>query len=180
MEVRYTLKLKDFVAMNLYLTRKSGAGRTRYLVAWLGPVTLFVAGAAWLLVQGHEVAACAPAIFAVFWLLTIPPRYRAGLERNVRTFVKRLGARGVLGERALILSEELLVVVTETYHTEVRWENLQGIEVVGDYTYIFIAGISAVILPRHGCASDEEYEATRDFALRKLADRGREDGPPQT
>lgn len=174
MEVRYTLTLKDFVAFNLYITKKSGAGRAGYLIMWLGPVVLGTAAAALLLLQGHEVAACAPAICATVWLLTIPSRYQAGLERNVRTFVKNLGGRGVLGKRALILSEELLIVVTETYHTEVRWENLQGIDVVGDYTYLFIAGISAVILPRHGCASEEGYEAGRDFALRKVGAGGRE------
>ena len=83
--------------------------------------------------------------------------------------MKKLGGRGIIGERGLSLSEELLVAVSETFRTEVRWENMTGVEVVGDTTYIFISGISALILPRHGFDSDAEYEAVRDFALRKLA-----------
>jgi hypothetical protein len=31
--------------------------------------------------------------------------------------------------------------------------------------------VLAAVIPRAGCASDAEYEAARDFALRKLADR---------
>jgi hypothetical protein len=171
MEIRYTLTLKDLIALNVHLTRKSGLGRVRYLVGWFGPPTFCAVVAVWSLQHDREPFALLMLLLAALLPFVFPQMYRASLERNVRTFVKRLGARGILGERALILSEDLLVVVTETYHTEVRWENLQGIEVVGDSTYIFIAGISAVILPRRGCASDAEYEAARDFALRKLSDR---------
>jgi hypothetical protein len=37
MEIRYTLTLKDLIALNVHLTRKSGLGRVRYLVGWFGP-----------------------------------------------------------------------------------------------------------------------------------------------
>jgi hypothetical protein len=109
---------------------------------------------------------------SLFWLVIFPSRYREGLALNTRRFVKKLGGRGIIGERGLILTEELLVAVSETFRTEVRWENMTGIDVVGECTYIFISGISALVIPRQGFDSDAEYEAVRDFALRKLAGRG--------
>lgn len=168
MQVRYTVSLADFVAYNLYLNRKSGAGRPGYLVIWLGPPILCAAGAVRALQHDHEIAACWLLGVAIFWLVMIPSRYREGQARSIRAFVKKLGGRGIIGERGLSLSEEMLVAVSETFRTEVRWENMTGVEVVGDCTYIFISGISALILPRHGFDSDAEYEAVRDFALRKL------------
>jgi hypothetical protein len=174
-EVRYTVTLDDFVAFNLYITHKSGVGRAGYLVFWLGFPFLCVAFAVLLLkleptalTVGLALGLCAG---AVVWPFTFPRSFRSAQARNTRAFVERLGGRGIIGERLLSLSEEKLVAVSETFRTEVRWENLTGVEEVGDYTYIFLAGISALILPRHGCDSDEEYEAARDFALRKLAGR---------
>ena len=171
MQVRYTVSLDDFVALNLYLTRKSGAGRPGFLMVWLGLPILCATGAVWLLELGREMVAIWLLGVAVFWLLMIPSRFREGQARGIRAFVKKLGGRGIIGERGLSLSEELLVAVSETFRTEVRWENMTGVDVVGDTTYIFISGISALILPRHGFDSDAEYEAVRDFALRKLAGR---------
>ena len=175
MEVRYTVTLDDLVAFNLYMTRKSGVGRPGYLIFWFG-FPLFCAALAALVLSlepnaltvGLALGLCAG---AVVWPFTFPRSFRSAQARNTRAFVKRLGGRGIIGERLLSLSEEKLVAVSETFRTEVRWENLTGVEEVGDYTYIFIAGISAVILPRHGCDGDEEYEAARDFALRMLAGR---------
>jgi hypothetical protein len=170
-EVRYTVTLEDFVALNLYLTRKSGVGRAGYLTVWLGLPLLCMVGAAQVLQHDNQPMAFGLMAVAVFTLVIFPSSYRAALARNARAFVKKLGGRGIIGERTLILSEESLVAISETFRTEARWENMTGVDVVGDYTYIFIAGISALILPRHGCDSDEEYDAARDFALRKLADR---------
>lgn len=171
MEVRYTVTLEDFVALNLYLTRKSGAGRARYLLIWLGVPTLCAAGAVRVLELGREPLAFGLALLAAVCLFTFPLAYKVGLARNVRAFVKSLGGRGIIGERALVLSDDYLVAISETFRTEVRWENLSGVDVVGDATYVFVSGISALILPRRGCDSDAEYEAARDFALQKFAAR---------
>jgi hypothetical protein len=171
MHVRYTVTLNDFVVFNLYITRKSGVGRSAYFILWLGLPILFALGALQAVQFSREIAALAFVILAVFWLCFFPFRYRDALARNARTFVKKLGGRGIIGERGLILSEELLVAISETFRTEARWENMTGVDVVGEYTYIFLTGISALILPRRGFDSDSEYEAVRDFVLRKLARR---------
>lgn len=171
MHVRYTVTLDDFVVFNLYITRKSGAGRPGFLIVWLVPPALGLAATVWLLLFDHLPLAIGLAGISLFWLVFLPLRYRDALASNARTFVKKLGGRGILGERGLILTEEMLVAVSESFRTEVRWENMTGVDVVGECTYIFITGISALLIPRHGFDSDAEYEAVRDFALRKLAGR---------
>jgi hypothetical protein len=171
MQVRYTVTLDDFVAYNLYVNRKSGVGRPGFLMIWLGFPALCAAGTVLLLLSEHAPVAALLIVAGAFWLFTFPANYRKALRRNVRTMVKRLGGHGIIGERALVLSEERLVAISETFRTEVRWEHVQDVEEVGDATYVFISGISAVILPRHGFDSDAEYEAVRDFALRKLDGR---------
>jgi hypothetical protein len=171
MHVRYTVTLDDFVAFNLYITRKSGAGRPGYLIMWLVPPALGIAATVRLLQLDHLPLAIGLTGISLFWLVFLPVRFRDALARNARAFVKKLGGRGIIGERGLILTEEMLVAVSEIARTEVRWENMAGVDVVGETTYIFISGISALIVPRRGFDSDAEYEAVRDFALRKLAGR---------
>jgi hypothetical protein len=171
MKVRYTVTLDDLVALNLYLNKKSGAGRGAYLVTWLGLPIICALGAVQVLQLDHIPFAFFLGILALFWLLVFPFRYRAALARGVRAFVTNLGGRGIIGERSLIFSEELLVALSETVRTEVRWENMTSVDVVGEYTYIFLTGITALVLPRHGFDSDAEYEAARAYALRKLDGR---------
>jgi hypothetical protein len=167
-KVRYTVTLDDFVAYHLHMTKKSGAARTGYLMVWLGFPLICALVAVWALQPDFVPVAFVLVVVAVFWLFAFPGLHRSAIARNVRSFVKNLGARGVICERTLILSEDRLVSISETFRIEVLWGNMTGVDVVGECTYLFISGIFAVILPRHGFDSDSEYEAVRDFALRKL------------
>jgi hypothetical protein len=90
---------------------------------------------------------------------------------------KGLGTRGTLGRITLILTAESLVEITETTRTEVRWKDIAGVDEVGEYTFIFITGLSAVTLPRHGCDTDDDYRAARDFALAQVVQRAKPGSP---
>lgn len=179
MEVRFTVTLDDSVAFTLHAVRKSGVGRGAFRLVWIGGTLLFVAGAVGVLQLNSEEAealAFGLGLGAVAWAVVYPFIYRATIEHNARTYANNMGTRGIVGEITLILSEESLVEITEVGRSEARWENMHSVEEVGDYTYIFVTAGLASILPRHGFASDAEYEATRDFAMRKLVDeRGETD-----
>ncbi len=79
--------------------------------------------------------------------------------------------RGMIGPITLILSEDRLVEITETTRSEMRWEDMKGLDVSVDYTFIFVTGLSAAIVPRLGFDSDNEYEAVRDYAIARLKDQ---------
>jgi hypothetical protein len=70
----------------------------------------------------------------------------------------------VTGPIRLILSEESLVEITELTRTEARWRDMDGIEEVGDYTFIMVTGMTAAILPRRGFEREDDYLSVRDFA----------------
>ena len=76
MNVRYTVTLDDFVALNLYLTRKSGGDRPGFLMAWIGLPALGAVGAVRFWQLGDEVVAIWLLGMAVFWVVVIPSRYR--------------------------------------------------------------------------------------------------------
>jgi hypothetical protein len=174
-EVRYTVTLDDYVAFQLYFTRKAGVGRGAYLFLWFVVPAACALGALALLADNVNefslvVAGCL-ALVGFGFAIIYPRMYWALLDHLTRAYALKMDTLGITGECVMILSEEGLVEISETTRTEVRWRYIRSVDVVGDYTFVFITGVSAWILPRQGFESDAEYEAARDFALRKLAAR---------
>jgi len=175
-EVHYTLTQDDYIAFSLYAYRKSGVSRPAFLMRWVARPVLFAMSAVVLWQLGEGVTRLL-AFFLVFGgiahLILFPFFYRARVESGVRKFVEKMGTAGVTGDITLILSEETLTEVTSSTRSTARWADMVGIEDAADRVYIYITGISASVIPRSGFESDEDYEAVRAFALRKLADRVR-------
>lgn len=94
--------------------------------------------------------------------------YRRGSERSIRRYFREQGTRGVVGRITLVLTDEKLTYRTETVESVARWGDMKGVEVVGECTYIWVSGLQAAIIPRHGFEREEDYVAVRDFALAKL------------
>ncbi|MBA4062624.1 MAG: hypothetical protein C0501_02740 [Isosphaera sp.] len=174
MEIRYTFTFEDYVAFATHSARKVQAGWVTYLIEWFLPPLVAAIGAVELARFNDpklNYYATGLAIVAVAYAAVYPFARRRVLEGGVRAYLERMDIGGVTGEARLILTDDRLVFVTEADRYEARWQNMKGVEDVGHATYIYVTGVSAAIIPRAGCASDEEYEAARDFALRKLADR---------
>jgi hypothetical protein len=174
-EVRYTLTLDEYVECAVHAYRKAGVGRASYLLLWFIVPVLCTGGAMGLWQYGGAMRpiAIGLALAAGVFLVVYPFLHRAAIRRNLRACAERAGTHGVTGPITLILSEDALTEITETGRSEVKWADMAGIEVVGDRTYIYASGASAAVIPRSGFATGAEYEAVRDFALRKLADRVR-------
>ena len=173
MEVRFTVTLEDYIAFNLHSARKSGIGRAGYLFAWFWFPLVFASSAVWVWLLGHALLACGLVAVAIFVLAMFPAYHGATVARYTRAIVRRTGGRGIIGEHALIFSEETLVAINEVGRTVLRWENLTGVDVVGDRTFIWFCGLWR-ILPRAGFDRDEQYESARDFALRMWAEQGQQ------
>ena len=77
-------------------------------------------------------------------------------------------ARGVIGRITLVLTEESMIERTETVVSASRWQDMKGAELVGDCVYVYVTGLSAAIIPRHGFEREEDYDAVKEFVMRKL------------
>lgn len=166
MQITYTTTLEDYVAFNRHVTWKSAVMWEVVLLCWLVVPAIAVACAAVLVMTEDSWAvAMIVAGIGLAYAVVFPPICRIWVDGLVRAFAKGLGTRGMIGRITLILTEESLVEITETTRSEVRWQDIKGVEVTRKHTFIFITGLSAAILPRHGCGSDKDYDAAREFAL---------------
>lgn len=127
MEVRYTLTLGDYAACCMYEVRNSGTGRRQYLFSWcIWPILCVgcVGVMCWAENPLVQLVAFALAVWAACVTVVFPFTYWPSRERNVRAYLRKKGMRGITGPITLILSDESLVVITETTRAEVKWEKM--------------------------------------------------------
>jgi hypothetical protein len=167
MEVSYTTTLDDFVAYNLYLYRKANMLRKPFIVCWSA---LFVLGGILGLIFAENWAFRAYGVVILLFAFS-PLAFPLMVARQVRDIARKRGGQGLLGPTRLILTDESLTELTSSGKTETYWQNMAGIDEVGDHTFISITGLTAVILPRHGFEQAADYERARDFAMARFKDR---------
>ncbi len=165
MQVTYTTTREDILTCNRHFLWKSPRARKTFLIFWLGPAFILVTIGVILVVENRRPLGWALGALGLLHLAFYPLFHQTYLGSLVRASLKDLDMRGVVGQCTLILTAESLVDISETTRTEVRWTDCPGVEIVGEYTFIYVTSMLVVILPRHGFASDTEYETVRDYAV---------------
>jgi hypothetical protein len=179
MEVSYTTTLDDYVAYSLHTLKRSPSMKLRFALAWaLLPIGCWFGAA--LLVGSNSPAAAMLAAGGAAYAIIYPFVHWAWTASAVRAYAQDLGARGVIGRITLILADDTLTERTESVQSVACWRDMKGVEVIGDCTYIYVTGLLAAIIPRHGFERPEDYEAVRDFAVAKLGKHVEQGAAPHT
>jgi hypothetical protein len=169
MEVTFKTTVEDYIAFNLHMYRRSKVTRTNYLTGWLFfPVLCLVGTVTLVVVIGFGVWAALCAAAGILFALVYPFLQRWSDGATLREYLKEQDVRGLVGRIVLVLTEESLVEVTELTRSEAKWQDMKGIEEVGAYTFIYVTGMQAAILPRHGFDRDDNYFRARDFARERI------------
>jgi hypothetical protein len=170
-EVRYTTTMDDLIDAMVHVRRTMPfLRRMNQLIVGM----IIVGGGLWTLILFAEspTAALFVGLLTIVFVAAYPQFHRVTERRHVGKQINAMGAHGLIGRITLVLTDESLTEQTETVRSEVRWQDMNRVEVVGDITYIFLTGMSMAIIPRHGFERDEDYMAVRDFAIAKLGKSG--------
>lgn len=170
MEVTYKTTLDDFVAYNMHLLKRSPSMRQKMVLSWvlLPIVCLFWA---YILANPYPFSAVFLVVAGVFIAIFYPLIYRGWVASSVRAYAQDLDARGVIGQITLILEEDTLTERAGAVQSVVRWQEMKGMEIVGEVTYVYVTGLLAAIIPKHGFERSEDYESVQAFVLAKLRDK---------
>ena len=167
MEVSYTTTLDDYVAYSLHTLKRSSSMKWRIGMCWaLPPLACLIASV--LLVGSDPIVPVMVAAGGAAYAIIYPFAHRAWVGQAIRAYAQDLGAQGVIGRITLILTNESMTERTETVQSVARWQDMKGMEVVGDCTYIYVTGLLTAIIPRHGFERKEDYDAVLQFAVQKL------------
>jgi hypothetical protein len=168
MEVTYTTTVGDCVALQRYFLRKVRAARVVDLLGWLLLPAIAVVAAVVLLIEDFWEAGLYAALSGLLYAVLYPLIGPLIFDRFAGMCVRQMGTRGAIGRTTLVLTDESFVEITETTRTEVRWEDIHGVDEAGDYTFIFVTGLLAVIVPRKGFCDAAEYEIVRKLVLSRV------------
>jgi hypothetical protein len=166
-EVSYTTTIDDYVTFSLHTLTRSPSMKWRFSISWiLLPLGCWIWAA--LLANDNPELAAMLAIGGVAYAIVYPFVHRVYVNRAVRAYAQDLGTRGVIGRITLVFADDTLTERTESVQSVARWRDMKGVEVVGDCTYVYVTGLLATIIPRHGFERAEDYDAVREFAVAKL------------
>jgi hypothetical protein len=169
MRVHYTTTMADYVAFNRYFLNRNTKLRTLLVMSTVGAALLVAALLVFTSpVHDRSITLVRVGVSVVIALASCPLWAPRILDYVVRLVAQQNGTRGVVGPITLELRDECLVEITETTRSEVRWENIQRMDEWGDYTFIWITGLSAAMVPRHGFEHAADYELLKSFARAKL------------
>jgi hypothetical protein len=175
MEVTYTTTMKDYLAFNRHIVRRSAVLWRLVVFEWIALTVVLGYGATALAINGDVWLALISAALCLLSAAFFPSLLWTFLNWLNWANARRTGTRGVIGRITLVLNQETLLEITETTRTEARWKDIKGAEIDGDYTFIYVTGLSAAILPRHGFSSDKEYQAVQEFALARMEQRAQQE-----
>ena len=173
-EVTYFLAVDDIVAHTLYAWEHDRETQTTFRRHWILPPLLLLLFGTWLASFPETRTALSWALVAAFVLFCgYPWWHRRQQIRTARRYALSMEAAGHIGPIRLVLTEHSLTENARAVRSEVEWQDMQGMQIVGDVLYIAVTPIATAIIPRHGCQSDDDFERVRDFAAARFAEIAR-------
>ena len=159
-EFSYTMTKDDYIEYNMHILKKRFGIQWGILpfgcLMWIGIPAYFYP------IVTIGLVVCGVGITSI-WLRIMRTRITQEIQ------VQEFGAEGLIERITLFLTDETLTERTVVADSVIRWQDMKGMKVVGDCTYLYVTDELAAIIPRHGFVHQDDYEAVRDFALKKLS-----------
>ncbi|MFL5327363.1 MAG: YcxB family protein [Gemmataceae bacterium] len=108
-------------------------------------------------------------VTGLFYALIYPWLIRRLSRVAIRRFVNENSTRGVVGDIRNVLTSETLTEIREDSKSEMHWRGMERIDETPTHTFLFLTPISAIIWPRHGFRTEDEYEKVVAFAKERFA-----------
>jgi hypothetical protein len=168
MTIQYEIGIKDMAALSVYQWRKSYSRARGRPFARVSITLLLLLCAHVSLASGYAAAAAVFALAAVVWLALYKVLQEALVRRGVRQLYSLPENACHLGPRQVVLGTDGLDTRLATQTTHIDWDGILGIEEDHDHLFLFVSGVSALIVPRRAFASGDEADRFRQHAENQL------------
>jgi hypothetical protein len=179
MKIRFETTIEDVIAFNRFHYANSPAWRRQvWTRASLAPA-LFIVLIAMLFVLNRRAFAvgddpvpvivsllgCGVVVFGlcVGYVLLTRWRLNSALGNSTRKYLAEGSNRTVFGRRELELKDGRLIVTGELFQSSFDLRAIEKIVSNEDYTFVYIASVSAVIIPMNVHAEEEHREFVADL-----------------
>lgn len=173
MRLRYEITVEDQLAFNLHFQKNSPTLRRTRIVCMLAVAVFLIAsfGAIAEILHRPKVAwlgVAAAVLFAVIY----PRTWRRSTRRlNSRLFQERPN-RALFGPRVSETRETGLFTSSDFVETMVFWKAIERIETVPGHTFVYLATVSAVVIPEHNVLEGDYHSFVDELRRRWQQTRG--------
>jgi hypothetical protein len=149
MEIEYALDETDLIALARFQVDRSPTVRRRFYIQWLGYVLGFILlGLGTYLAFSSTILLFSFGSLAVVSFVVYPFYFRWAGERRIRQIVHERVTPSSLAKRVLRATPEGLEQIMGTSESKVKWELVNGIEVIPTHAFISIDGTFSIVIPR--------------------------------
>ena len=179
MKIKYEIELEDFFVFSDYLIKTSPLmlKTIRKGQMWWGGGPL-AAGLILSILRGYSPEKTLTTLAALSIAISLPMflmykqyfKYRN--KKHIKILYENDSYKGVLGTHEMTISDNYLAEKTEDNDSKIRWNSIDRIESISDYTFVFTDEITAYIIPHKKIVGDTATQFINKLndTFRKAAD----------
>jgi hypothetical protein len=172
MEIEYQLTEADIITLTRYRLRQAPARRNPVLlrqVAYSAGFTLLAIGS-WVQLS-NAVLSFAFLALAVLSFFAYPSYFEWALRRRVMTVYSDEKMRATLAPRILRVSSDGINEESALGHISIKWDAVDNIGIVPDFTVLSIQNVPSMIIPEKGIIAGDYksfVQACRQFSQKDV------------
>ena len=164
MKITYTNTIDDAVEWQMHLIKNSPFFRKK--IFWSSLITSIILLMGFLIIgyiMQNIGLIIIGAITAPFYYLFISSWIKRDTKKNARRIYEEGESKGFLCEHELEISEEELIDRTPFGAQSLKWESIERICTVDDYTFVYVGAVSAHVLPRKRVTKGNYYDFVNEL-----------------
>jgi len=167
MTAEYDLTKDDLSAFSLYHHFHSTTARRQYLRSWFVPavIWLLVCIVIWRLADRERGAPLRtfldllPLFSGVpIYLIYFPWAYRRKVRKIIAGMAGEGHNRGLLSHHRVEISPQGITDTSELRQSSTAWRAVERVARNGDYAFVYVSALSAIIVPRRAFTTPTEFE----------------------
>lgn len=159
MELEYKLQEEDYIAFNLYHAKKSPSiSNSLKLQRLMGPIVFIPAAfltayytspplVFWLVLFG---------IASFMWLRFYPQYLDREMTKRLKKILNEGKTEGLYQKRNIEVTEDGISQSSESGYSKIKWRDLESIDNMKEYIYVFDTSLSAFIIPKRVFKTPDE------------------------
>ncbi len=161
MELEFELLEKDYIDFNINHAKKSSSlKKSIFRQRILGPIIFLIIPFIiktyseipiwyWFIIFGA---------LSVVWIIFYPKYIEWEMARRVRKMLKEGNNENLFARRKIIISDKGVLERSSFGETNMKWKQIDKVEEIVDYIYIYISSVSAHIIPKRIFRDENEKQ----------------------
>ncbi len=173
MRLRYEITVEDQLAFNLHFQKNSPTlRRNRFAIVLSVAVFLIASFGAMAELLHRPKFAWMGVVAAVLFAVIYPQTWRRSAKRLTSRLIQERPNQALFGRRVSEIRESGLFTCSDFVETMFFWKAIERIETLPGHTFVYLATVSAVVIPEHNVLEGDYHSFVDQLRRRWQEARG--------